>query len=727
MDFPTIRRAAGAASDAISNGVDSLKAAAAARGLRMPGVGVPAPAPAVAPAAAPTSGLPNIDPSLIDRAKSAVGGAVDGVRSAAGSVADKVAGLRAPPTVIGADGIPTLTDVIKPGIAGPFPPQPEIPTLTDVLKPGHPALQDMRAPTNPSFAGGMSPERAAFNAEAGARMGPPAPPSTIGSTVAGGARDAGRFLKANAPTKLGALGTAVAAGAAYAPDLKDLGNDSDLTTGQQAKMFARDTMRAVGGVAGGAIGGGFGSVFAPVAGTIAGGVAGGYAGYEGADALAGGLRRGANWINEKLGGSPNYITSVDEDVAAARAKHPANPPVKDIIGEHYSDPEPTGAPTTPSDIAAFNARMKEVGAGSVGMRAITRAEIDRMNGAAGYTPDAEVTDSRTPVASMAGIQPGTKYAKQVNPVDIRPDDANLGSIGMRAGADSRVLENTAPASKEMQAYTDQHMRDRTAQFAAADAANREQGMRQMAYGQIMQNPDVVRLTDELSNAMRSGSPVAIQAASNARDNMIRTLSTEHQTQAQTSTTMRGQDIQAQGQRASNMLGMYNAQREQGNVDRAYQREVGNDKFTQGEAAEKHLDEQLTARFTTGQDKDGKPQVDTAAKNAAYAGIQRSAAALGVNSVQDLTKPDRERLIAGADLAAKVNKDATNWPVPWKPDVIGEVMPHDLIGLQKNSSGDYVIPRGAAKGRTIPARYLDKVGADHFGGQPTDIYDNLKAR
>jgi len=630
MDFNSLRNAASTAVD---------KVTAAARGLRMPGVGVGVPQPAAAGAAP----LPTIDPTLVDRAQ---------------------ATMRAP--VAPQPPIPTLTDVIKPGVAGPFQPEPPIPTLSDVHTAGKvvpPAFEP--APgvgANPNVPpGGMSAERAAFNAEQGLRAGPPAPPATVGRTLSSMAGDAGRTLRDSVPSKLGMAANGLTAAASFAPHWSAFGDDSGLDNGQKAKLFVRDTTRALGGIAGGAFGASVGSAV-PVAGTAAGGIAGGIAGAAGVDALGGGLRQGVNWINEKLGGSPNYITSTDEDLAAAAAK-------KGIAAPVVKAPTPAvqaagTALQTPADVTAFNDRMKQIGADSVGMR----------------------------------VGPG----------------------------DTRVLANTAPTSAVMQQFTDRHMADRTAQLAAADQSYREQSMHQHAQNLVMQDPDVMRLTDELQAAQRSGSPAAIQAASNARDNLIRTKSGDRQNDQQANVTMRGQDFTLTGQRATNQLGMYNAMREQGNVDRQYQRESANDKFTQGEAAEKHLDDALTARFTTGTDKDGKPQVDVAGKNAALAGIQRSAAALGVESVKDLSKLDRERLIAGADLAAKVNADASNI-LPWKPDVIGEVMPHDLLGLQKNSSGDYVIQRGAAKGRVIPARYLNKVNADRFGGQPTDIYDNLKAQ
>jgi hypothetical protein len=654
MDFNSLRNAASTAVD---------KVTAAARGLRMPGVGAPQPAAA----AAGTTPLPQIDPSLADRAQVT---------------------MRAP--VAPQPPIPTLTDEIRPGVAGPFQPEPPIPTLSDVHTAGTvnpPPFQP--APgvgANPNVpAGGMSAERAAFNAARAGGSG--APPSSPTGPEAWG-RAAGKAVRATGaelPTLRSGAANGIMAALPFVSHWDAFKGNYDDDAAFKAQLFARDTMRSaagtVGGLTLGSIGATAGSAV-PVAGTIAGGAAGAYFGQQAgdlaADHLADSIRRGANWVNEKLGGSPDYFedtdvglrkrgfnpnaTAFDTIAAKWRGEHPAAPTAP-VVKAPGAATTPV-APIVPADVAAFNDRMKQVGADSVGMR----------------------------------VGPG----------------------------DTRVLANTAPASADLQRYTDQHMAQRTAQLEAADQSYREQAARQHAQNLIMQDPDVMRLTDELQAAERSGSPAAIQAASNARDNLIRTKSGDRQNDQQANVTMRGQDFTLAGQRATNQLGMYNAMREQGNVNREYQRNVTNDQFTQGEAAEKHLDDALTARFTTGVDKNGAPQVDVAAKNAALVGIQRSAAALGVDSIKDLSKPDRERLIAGADLASKVNADASNI-LPWKPDVIGEVMPHDLIGLQKNSSGDYVIPRGAAKGRVIPARYLNKVGADRIGGQPTDIYDNLKAQ
>jgi hypothetical protein len=129
----------------------------------------------------------------------------------------------------------------------------------------------------------------------------------------------------------GALRPAALA-ANYAQHWDALGNDSRLTNSEKAQIFARDTMRGLFDIAGGAIGavggGVAGSFAAPVAGTVAGGIAGGVGGGMLADnaieGAMGDVRKGANWVNGKLGGDPNYWE--DTDKLAARAMKPGSSP-----------------------------------------------------------------------------------------------------------------------------------------------------------------------------------------------------------------------------------------------------------------------------------------------------------------------------------------------------------------------------------------------------------------
>jgi hypothetical protein len=129
----------------------------------------------------------------------------------------------------------------------------------------------------------------------------------------------------------GALRPAALA-ANYGQHWDALGNDSQLTNSEKAQIFARDTTRGLFDIAGGtigAVGGGVaGSFAAPVVGTVAGGLAGGVGGGMLADnaieGAMGDVRKGANWVNGKLGGDPNYWE--DTDKLAARAMKPGSSP-----------------------------------------------------------------------------------------------------------------------------------------------------------------------------------------------------------------------------------------------------------------------------------------------------------------------------------------------------------------------------------------------------------------
>lgn len=570
--FDSLRNAAGSIASSIAgspvtgaavNG--ATQASQAVRGLRMPGVGVPGAADV---AASPITGrivngaisagqsisnglrgvadaLPTIDPNLIDNAKTtasnwmgnvkqAASGAADAVAGAAGQAKDAAAGLRAGPLLEGDAGIPTLTNVIQPGM-GPHAPVPDIPTLTDVLKPGHPALQNAAAPTNPNFAGSMSPERAAYNAEQAAQMGQGF--SRPAGTLAGGASrgaaisDAttlaegfkpvtdvvARGLRAAQPalkvaSKLGEVAAPLTVGMTA---LHSAGEDYDKRLGMNATSLA-------------------GNIGTRALGTMAD---------LGNNMTFGLADRVGNAIAGNGFGHSSFYNSDSAN--------------NDIVGTHYGAPtaQPAApgapaapaAPSTPDDITEFNNRMQQVGANSISMRA----------------------------------GPG----------------------------DSRVIGNTAPASKEMQDYTANQMADRTAQVTAADNSYREQAARQHAQTMLMQDPDVMRLTDELAQAQHSGSPAAIQAIATARDNMIRTKSGDRQNDTQANVTMRGQDVTDRDNARSTSATIMNGMRQAAIAQRQYRLEsakfgLEQDKTAndERERAEKGFTDQLGKMFTTRDDK-----------------------------------------------------------------------------------------------------------------------------
>jgi hypothetical protein len=154
------------------------------------------------------------------------------------------------------------------------------------------------------------------------------------------------------------------------------------------------------------------------------------------------------------------------------------------------------------------------------------------------------------------------------------------------------------------------------------------------------------------------------------------------------------------------------------------REKSKDAFSQNNTANDENDKQLNSFFTNGTDKDGKPMLDVAGKTAALDAMKRTLAAHPGSTMQDLTDLHKQQIMGAADLMGRVNKDGSNLN-PFAPDYISDAQPEDLIGMKKNDSGDYVIPRGKAANKVIPGRYVDQVAPDRFNGQTADKYKFLK--
>lgn len=174
-------------------------------------------------------------------------------------------------------------------------------------------------------------------------------PQGIGKAVAGAVKAAPAVL-----------GTAAGVAAPFAENIDLYGDNSAMSTGQKAKMFLRDAVRGIGGVATGAVGAGVGSLAGP-AGSIAGGVGGYMLGKEAFDGVAGNVRQGLNWVNGKLGGDPNYHTSVDQDIAQARAvMSPGNYPGRGTRNEAPATPSQT---PTQARAPAIPAGNSQAGAG----------------------------------------------------------------------------------------------------------------------------------------------------------------------------------------------------------------------------------------------------------------------------------------------------------------------------------------------------------------------------
>jgi hypothetical protein len=125
-------------------------------------------------------------------------------------------------------------------------------------------------------------------------------------------------------TKGAGLGMGVGAGLQFGDHFDAFDSrEGGLSHGERAQLFARDLGVLAGGTIGAVGGGTLGSFVTPVAGTAAGAIGGGIIGGTLADKGMGKLRQGINWVNEKLGGAPNYFEDSDEMVARDRADRKA--------------------------------------------------------------------------------------------------------------------------------------------------------------------------------------------------------------------------------------------------------------------------------------------------------------------------------------------------------------------------------------------------------------------
>ena len=155
---------------------------------------------------------------------------------------------------------------------------------------------------------------------------------------------------------------------------------------------------------------------------------------------------------------------------------------------------------------------------------------------------------------------------------------------------------------------------------------------------------------------------------------------------------------------------------------AQTRQTNADEQKRQQDANSQLQKDLEARNSiTG--KDGKPTFDADAVGVQRRAVDKALSTLGAKSAADLDPIDKDRVLAGAKLLAKVQADATNWPIPWKPDFIKSADASSMIGMVRLPNGDGKL----RSGQVIPARYIDKEGADRVGGKPTDEFNVLFAK
>ncbi len=338
---------------------------------------------------------------------------------------------------------------------------------------------------------------------------------TVGQQIRANGSSAGSKMRAAG----GLAGSALAIAPMYSAitDSEESGNTMD--TGQRLKALTSAGFTGLGAVAGGAVGAGLGSVAGPV-GSVAGGIGGGVLGAEAFSGVAGDLREGANWVNERLGGSPDYISSVADDMRDAG--YDPNPGIMQTLRGNPRMPTPAAtAGATPGagpDSAAAGAQAAATNAPFSGPGQEPRTdedrEFNRIMGIRGaptmrqFTDEAGTrtlfnADRQSPAALAAGQQEAQslRAGRDANERTLQAQYANdtlaaqAATRSLRAEADqqqrsersfdSRAIDqqiaNTTPgtrAREQLIGLKESSMRDFTAQQETAQrAASASAGLR----------------------------------------------------------------------------------------------------------------------------------------------------------------------------------------------------------------------------------------------------------
>ncbi len=550
------------------------------------------------------------------------------------------------------------------------------------------------------------------------------------------------FLKDVGPggSKLAMAGNAATGALAFSPYVGALGDDSGMTTGQKAKMFADGLTRTAGGVLGGVagagVGGAIGSVAGP-AGTLAGGLTGGAAGgYLGAKAFSeagSDLRKGANWINGQLGGDPNYITPIADDMK--KAGFNPNPDIMQRLGGNQRENDPNAAPPTlrapvPTPVAPAVAPVAP----------------------AAQTPDQQ----RAAYVEGSNAKMGLSAQSQRSAIDVSGDNASAGAIGranamqngMRGtdfqgmaptynlgtyGGDATIYgQSSAPGGGgKINSFTGtgttqddggQRQREMTAQRVAdmnrtGDLQRQVSGLRSAEADQGAMNFGSDSGVSKYAGVKTMNARTAQEANAISERNSIRTNDTARWTgERQLAQNMR----QMQWDRSK-----FGTEREEKNRDfglrsNEFAQKQANDTLAHRDSREKQVQSNLEAANTT--TVDGKSVIDQNAVRVQRAGIDRAVARLGTD-IHKLSPMDEQRLLAGSKLMARLQADGSNFN-PFKPDFLKTIDPLDLTNMRKVKDG-YQLTSPTGGGQVIPSRYFEKQGADRFmPGTPTNEYDIL---
>lgn len=191
---------------------------------------------------------------------------------------------------------------------------------------------------------------------------------------------------------------------------------------------------------------------------------------------------------------------------------------------------------------------------------------------------------------------------------------------------------------------------------------------------------------------------------------------------------------AEHERMAKQFGV-SSQREQETQNRLAAADTQNRIQTANTAMQKAIED----HFTTVDPATGKPSFDA---NKAGTVRRYMDTALGTlasggkaKSFADLDASDKDKLMAASELMDRVQSEATNWPLGWKPNFLKTSNPLDLIGAEELPNGDLRTPTKTIDGRDvkggdiIPAWIRRRADGSFFGdklgfGKPTTAYEKL---
>jgi hypothetical protein len=341
------------------------------------------------------------------------------------------------------------------------------------------------------------------------------------------------------------------------------------------------------------------------------------------------------------------------------------------------------------------------------------------------TPGAVVPRSRTAKATAVNDEDAAfnKTLAERGAGDVAMTTTNgvrtLGNVNGPNPFDNGVRSPdrlTAPQAAQAKAGRD--MAEQALQHRYAEEAGLRTAAQQQGNGL-----DMSGINDEIRAAQASGRPGLARQLIDARTALVTNATTN-------AMTARGQDVTAADNRRTVGAQMYghdlsarNAlmmrQMEQFNKDREFGDSHTKAQAEMRNASDSQLQKNIEAANAT-TDSNGKPTFDANAVAQQRQFVDKGVAALGANGAHELSPLDTQRLIAGGHLLSKIQGDATNWPIPWKPDYLKTSNAADLIGMVRLKNGDAQLRNG----NIIPARYIEKQDADYFGGKPTTDYNIL---